>query len=506
LQLKAKLKIISELVSTANVALEGTITGDIYSKDVGGKAQIQKPGSFGWKDVPSFINGKLSAANGSINSFVTQSQLLSQNIGLIDTVNKKSAFDLFGNFLKNNQFLKSGLNAAPWLKSAVGILDIFTGGGKTTPPTGPQEVKLMPLSVNLTAKLNGTITVVNQYHDIVFTNPGSKDAQLDPDVYPYYNEVLGVFNLVKTPIIFRTKRTINCGPDSRGRSVGPVSYFKYRFDADSLFYVLNAASDLTIQNMKAAIVIKTNPRVSAPINMANQQLNSSFQFFEGKDAVDNTYKFRTDYFDIKCLDREIFNYEESTNSTAASLCLAQSDWRANSDSLFIKFMINLKRNNATANTQNVLLVLTYPIKYVTDAIQVNIPTFATCDSTLLPQATNTFVNSYCNSTAYNNLDRQSRAYQDSIVREKKLEKDGISLFPNPSNGNFTMKLKSQNASLNQITVYDMLGRLVYTSNEGNLNLDAGLLKQLNLNLSNGAYILSAKTTIGILKSKFIIIK
>lgn len=130
-------------------------------------------------------------------------------------------------------------------------------------------------------------------------------------------------------------------------------------------------------------------------------------------------------------------------------------------------MINLKRNNATVNTQNVLLVLTYPVKTVTDAVQVNTPTFATCDSTLLPQATNAFVNSYCNSTAYNNIDRQSRAYLDSIIIEKKVEKDGIALFPNPNDGNFSVEIKSQKASLNQIAIYDMQGRLVYNSNEGN---------------------------------------
>ncbi len=230
---KSKLKIISILISTANVALEGTITGDIYSKDVGGKAQIQKPGSFGWKDVTGFINGKLSTADGSIGTFIKASQELSQNIGLLDTVNKKSAFDLFGKFLANNQFLKTGLKAVPWLKSAVGILDIFTGGGKTTPPTGPQEVKLMPLSVNLTAKLNGTISTANQYHNIIFTNPGSKDAQLDPDAYPYYNEVLGVFNLVNTPVLFKSNTGGVC-EDNR-RAYGVIGNYNFRFDADSLF-------------------------------------------------------------------------------------------------------------------------------------------------------------------------------------------------------------------------------------------------------------------------------
>jgi hypothetical protein len=490
---KSKLSVVSKLISTADVALEGTITGDIYSKDVGGKAEIQKPGSFGWKDVPGFINGKLSTSNASVNSFISQTQLLSQNIGLLDTTNKKSSLDRFGSFLKNNQFLKTGLNAVPWLKSAVGVLDIFIGGGKTS--TDPLDVKLMPLSVNLTAKLNGTITVINQYHDISFTNPGSKDAQLDPDIYPYYNEVLGVFNLVKTPVLFKNNTSLIC-EDNR-RAYGTINNFKFRFDADSFLYVLNGAAGLTIQDMKAAIVIKTRPLNIDTTNMTNKKLNTSFQFFEGKDAIDNTYKFRTEYFDMKCLDRQIFTLQSAG---------PPYEWNPNVDTLFIKLMINLKRNNATSTTQNILLVLTYPIKTVTDAVQVNTPTFAICDSTILPQATPAFVNAYCNSTAYNSVERLSRIYQDSVAIEKNVENDGIALFPNPNSGNFTIKLKSQKSFLNKISVFDMLGRMVYSSNEENVSLEAGLLKQLNLSLMKGTYILSAKTSKGTLKTKFIIVK
>ena len=498
---KSKLEIVSNLIASSQITLEGGITGDIYTKDVGGKAQIQKDGSFGWKDFSGLVNGKVSTVYSGINGFVSSTQGFATNIGNIDTANKKSALDLLGNFLKNNQFLKAGLNAVPWLKSAVSLVDIFIGGGKTT--TGPQEVKLLPLAVNLSVKLKGTISTVNPYHDIIFTNPGSKDAQLDPDAYPYFNEVLGVFNLMKTPVVFKINNSVICD-DSR-RAYGTISNYKFRFDADSFYYALNGAAGLTIQNMKAAIIVKARPIIVDTTNMTNKQLNASFQFFEGKDALDSTYKFRTDYFDMKCLDRQIFNFQNASNSLAAQKCAIINEWNVNTDTLFLKLMINLKRDNATATTQNVLLVLTYPLKTVTDAVQVITPTFATCDSTILAPASTTFVNTFCNSTTYYNLDRQSSAYRDSIAMEKKVEKDGIGLYPNPNNGVFTIKIKKQQATLSAFFITDILGRRAYSSNERNIDLNNGLIKQLSVNFKNGTYVLTVITSKGQLKTKFIVI-
>lgn len=380
------------------------------------------------------------------------------------------------------------------------IVDIFIGGGKTS--SGTQEVKIMPLAVNLTARLNGTLTTTNGYHDVTFTNPGSKDAQLDPDIYPYYNEVLGVFNLVKTPVIFRGITSTVCD-DNRRAYAPPKQENSFRFDADSFYYVLNPAAGVTIQNMKAAIVVKARPKTTDTLNMANKNINSYFQFFEGKDTMDSTYRFRTEYFDIKCLDRQIFKHTAPHWKTFCEI-YPDNNWYVNYDTVYLKLMINLKRDNATATTQNVLMVLTYPMKVVSDNVQITTPTFPSCDSTILPQASAAFVNSFCQSNVYYNLDRQSIAYQDSVLMERKIEKEGIGLYPNPNNGIFTIKNKEQKAVLTKVTVSDMLGKIVYISNEGNINLDAGFIKQMQLKLQSGTYILTAVTSKGNLKARFIL--
>jgi hypothetical protein len=502
---KSKLSIISELIANSQIAIEGGITGDIYTKDVGGKAQIQKPGSFGWKDFSGIVKGKVNTAYENIKDFTKEAQNAASNPKNSDTTSKISSINSLANILANNKFLKAGLNAVPFLKSAVSVWDIFIGGGKTT--AEPQEVKLLPLAVNLTVKLDGTISTVNPYHNIIFTNPGSKDAQLDPAAYPYYNEVLGVFNLIKAPVIFR-KSVIGGTCSGPG---GGSNYTKrtFRFDIDSFYYVLNPAAELSIQNMKAAIIASARPLCSPcgvtpdTTNMAGKQLNSSFPFFEGKDALTNRYNFRTDYFDMKCLDQQILTYYPvgyQQNCGGAG----GSQWQM-SDQLYLKIMLNLKRNNATPTTQNILLVLTYPLKTVNDAVQATTPSNVICDSLIVSPATNSFINTFCQSIAYNNIDRQSRPYKDSILAEQKIESRAIGVFPNPNTGTFTIRIKKQNSFLTSLYITDITGRRVFVFKESRIDLSSYDLNRIfSIYLKSGIYILTAITTKRQLKTKFIV--
>jgi hypothetical protein len=500
---RSKLNIISELIVNSSISLEGGITGDIYTKDVGGKAQIQKPGSFGWKDFAGLVNGKVSTVYNGINGFVSATQGFASNVGNVDTVNKKSALDNLGSFLKNNAFLKAGLSAVPWLKSAVSLVDAFIGGGKAA--AGPQEVKLLPLAVNLSVKLNGTISTANQYHDIKFTNPGSKDAALDPDIYPYYNEVMGVFNLIKTPVVFLGSDGLACC-DVR-RCYPNSTRLRFKFAKDSLQYVLNPAAGLTIQNMKAAIVTEATNVLNSADTLTNRYMNADFPEFEGKDAITRAYKFRTDYFDINCLDQRLFtviNKRFNCNTTQSS---KESKWYPGATpKLYLKLMINLKRNVTSPTTQNVLLVLTYPLKVVSNLALINgvVQNLSCVDSTVIPPATDLQINSFCNNATYFNSDRLGSQVIDSLNAIDQMDKKGIALSPNPNNGNFRVLVKAQKAKLQAIRVIDMSGRAIFSSNEGQLSLENGFTKQMQLNLRPGTYIIVAATTKGLLKSRFIV--
>jgi len=506
---KSKLEIISKLVANSSIALEGGVTGDIYTKDVGGKAQVQKSGSFSWQDFSGAVKGKVTTVNSSISTFLSASQTLAQNIGNIDTVNKKSALDNLANALKNNNFLKSGLAAVPWLSSAVSLVDAFIGGGNHS----PQKVEILPLSVNLTAKLNGTISFASTYHDIIFTNPGSKDAKLDPVIYPYYNEVMGVFNLVKTPVIFRGEFVGGtCGPRPDGGQIYNKDYF--RFDIDSFYYALNPAAGVSIQNMQAAIIVKSKPLYGLNVdttNMANQQLNSSFPIFEGRDAISGLWKFRTPYFNLKCLDAQILQYvPQRTSSECGAAVGVGSPWKMYWDTIYLKLMINLKRNNTNSTTQNILMVLTYPMKVVLNNTLYNQPSNVTCDTLVWPAASAAFINSFCSSNAYNSVNRQTQriitADPSFLNNASRLDKDGITISPNPNNGQFIIKIKKAKAKLASISIYNLDGKLIYYSGEGNKNLEFGYTKQITTLLPAGSYFIKAQTNNNALISKFIITK
>jgi hypothetical protein len=70
---------------------------------------------------------------------------------------------------------------------------------------------------------------------------------------------------------------------------------------------------------------------------------------------------------------------------------------------------------------------------------------------------------------------------------------------------FTLKLKAENSKLTAYYITDISGRRVYSSEAGNIDLNNGFNKQLNIRLNNGTYILTAVTTKGYLKTKFVVI-
>lgn len=501
---RSKINIISKLITTGNINIEGGITGELHTKDVGGKAQVQKVGTYSWKDFSSTVNGKVTTVYGSIDKFLSQSQAFASNLARLDT-GSKSAMSKLADYLKKNNFLFSGLNAVPWLKSALSVVDIFTAGGKSS--SGPQEVKLLPLSVNLTAKLTGTLAYTNPYHDIIFTNPGSKDAVLDPDAYPYYNEVMGVFNLLKTPALYVQSNYKLISDPETGNMIR-ITENRYRFDLTTLKYVLNPAAGLTIQNMKGAIMIEGQNR-SFPICANSDRVIPPDFVFEGKDAITNADKFRTDYYDMICLGSRMFQANSYYNSiTASTLNNPLPDVgcpNAYINKGYVKFMINLKRNNATATTQNILFVATFPCKIIADNSLPDYQSDYLCnDSSIVASASDAEVGTFCNSSAYYQSSRHNGTVFDQFALEQHLEKDGFAISPNPNSGNFTLIFERQPAVLKSIYITNLMGQRVFEINVPAINLSGGYNRRLELPLSAGLYIVSCVTDKGICKTRVLV--
>lgn len=533
---KSKLNIISELITTSQITLEGKISGEAYTQNIGGKAQIQQPGTFGWKDAANFVNGKYTNIFSSIASFTATTQNLASNLSRVqDTATKKQAIRSLDSYLKKFDFLKEGFGTVPWLRAAVSLVDVFVGGGKQQVAGGPAEVKMLPMAINLTAKLNGTLNTTSPYHNIIFTNPGSKDAALDPDNYPYYNEVLGVFNLIKTPEVWWERREENLNDaynypwTTCARPNTPVvgqcaplriSTDRFRLDTATFKWVLNPASGMTIQNMNLQLVTEgvTNPIQAYYIDgtaYTQKKMGGDDFLHDGYDAVTGDHKFSTEPLPIKAFAKRTFRvFTNASTYAPESYFGLWNIWRpkgmvANDTTVFLKVILNLKRNDATATTQNILYISTFPVKLKANSYMQYHQNDRTqpYDTTLTNAASVSEIISFCNSSTYVNHDtRFSMAYRDSVKAVEKLAKEGITISPNPNNGFFTLKIQQQQNVLRMLHVVDASGRIVFRQQTGSEQLNSGYTKNLSLNLGSGVYYLIATTKRGILKTKIIIAK
>lgn len=173
-----------------------------------------------------------------------------------------------------------------------------------------------------------------------------------------------------------------------------------------------------------------------------------------------------------------------------------------------QIMLNLKRNNATATTQNVLYVVTYPVKLKPNSQMKYLQNNTSCnDTTLMTPATPAQIVSFCNSSTYVNFNtRFSSTYRDSVLLEEALEKEGLVISPNPNNGQFVLRIKQQKSILTGLQIFDNLGVVVFRQQTGNVALDNGYNKSITVRFAAGTYYLLATTKKGILKTKFVVIK
>ena len=475
---KTKLNIISQLIQNSVINLQGSITGTITSI-ANGAGTVNSSGSYSFKD---FVNDadKFKKGYGSVDNFITETK------NVVATIpNSASTITALTNFqteLKNVQFLKTGLAVVPWLKAAVGVLDFFTGGGKTA----PQTVQIMPMAVNLSVRLSGTMQTSNQYHNITFTNPGSLDAQNDPDIYPFYNEALGVFNLLNTPILLTKITTIP--PFATGQAQPfPLFNANYVFK-NPLKYVINPSSGLVLQDAQVAFVMESNIQTNPPANFGS----TSFAFLEGKDAETGNFLYRTDYIPIQCFAN---NYQFLISNLPIKPITKFK----------LKIMLNFKRtNNPTA--QNILQVLSYPIKLENTTLNLTGTTFnsTSCPGGGISQANSTDINTFCSSTLYT-TNRANRIASNGTTSSNDTFNGPFKISPNPANNFINISGTLTNTKLIKLEIADMFGRIHAIYDE---QLQGSFTKSYTTsNLLNGVYVMRAYYSNGETKPlKFIVKK
>jgi hypothetical protein len=470
---KSKLNIVSQLIQNSQISLQGALTGTITSIS-NGQGSVSNDGNLSFKD---FVSGaeKFKKGYSSVDNFITETKNVATTFP--NSASTITALTNLQNGLKNNQFLKTGLAAVPWLKAASGLLDFFSGGGKTS----PQLTQLMPMSVNLALKVSGTMTTANQYHDIKFSNPGTLDAQNDPDIYPFYNEILGVFNFINGP-----KGTYAAYEPERGGN-----YYKFKLTTP-MKWVLNPASDLQLQDAQVAFVADFNiPGGNTTNTNPPASVGQGFDFLEGKNAENNHWTYRTDYVDINCLGtNDLFNFSYVPSQIKAPY----------NNKVYLKFIFNLKRiSNPSA--QNVLLILKYPITWGTGTLTGTPFNPAACTGGAISQATITETTAFCNSTTYTANRFMRNRPIDTLANA--IEDYSIKASPNPVSNIVNLSGVISKDKLIKVQIVDMLGAVQLEFNE---QLTGIFSKSYTIgNLPNGVYLVKTITSSGNSKSIKIVI-
>lgn len=454
-QFDSKLKIEVNLISQANIQITGVTTGTLLTNNASTGATSTSSDFDGAINLFKKVNGVLSASQKTYNTIGSYSTNVRNSLTALgarssvqDANDKKTAFTQFANSLASNSFLKGGLNAVPYIGAAVSIMDSFFGGGKDG---GSQAVSLQPMSIEMTTKMTGTLSATALYEAITFNNPGTRIITI-PEEYPYYNEALGVLSVLRTPVV-EVKSTGYQDADGRNRRL-----YQYRVP-NPIQYVINPASGLEVQDFQVAL-LQGGRNYPAILPGA-----ATAWYYEGMSGT--THVMRTDYRDANCLSNDILELDVSGDNLQDP---ATSEFRptiTNSPNVlyptYLKFMLNLRRLNATTTSQNVLLVLKFPV------IMQEVTVFDELISRpcgILPQVDVANIQSFCTSATYTSAVslRSSSAAQGAGASAVAAiaAVAAIQVYPNPANDAATINFSM--ATTGQVSAYltDVVGRRALT--------------------------------------------
>ncbi len=362
-------------IQTANVQLSGSLTGTVtsigatssddekkwsFSKD--NLINSVEKGKQTYESIEAFKNQEFAKLEGAYQKTTSSisSQLLSFFGSQLATKkeDKKKEVESFTKLLSKSGFLKEGLKAAPVIGAGVSFLTSFIAGGNESAPD-PQKVEIMPMAINAEIKLSGTITTVPQAKiTSTFATPGSlPNANYLGNWYPYYNETLGILNILEKPDVTNTVRTRAYGKNPDFCKL--ENYYQLNKAID--FVVNPAAGFKPNPEVQVAYVFEYGDATDVNINILNGLVEKRYASYL---EVEGIASLRTPYIPIRLLPDYVavadLNSGTYSPNTQPGLCQQVATPRK----VYLKFLINLERKDATAKTQNVLYVVKYEVNLV----------------------------------------------------------------------------------------------------------------------------------------------
>ncbi|GAA4038286.1 hypothetical protein GCM10022409_24660 [Hymenobacter glaciei] len=438
-QFDSKLKIEVNLISQADVKEQSTTTGTLVTTNSSNPSATQTGSGFDQAlAMGKKAYGAVSAGQKTYKSLDSWASGVKGKLGIsTDKTAKSDAIDALKNVMKNNQFLKAGLNSIPYVGLAVSAFDAFFGGGKEE--SGPQPVALQPMTIEMNTVTTGTITANSLYSNPTFNNPGTRTINTALD-YPYYNEAMGVFSLVEKPVVEYQSFTTTDGT-FYGRTT------TYHIPTN-LKYAINPASGLEVQDFQVALMQGGSKLIDPAPGGWNYE-----GFAPVPGSTFKKYFLRTDYVDSGCLTNQVFTLE--TDSKTA--------YTPSTQPVYLKFILNLKPRVTTATTQNVLVVLKYPVT-MRSVNEIIVDNTAPCLA-VQPQMATADVQAVCSGSTYQTAValRPTGPASAGVVAANTAAIIGeVQVYPNPAANATTIRFAGTAAGQASAYVTDMFGNQVLT--------------------------------------------
>lgn len=363
---KSNLVVKVYLTDEAKISLSGTTSGQIVSIDQNNNiTPTNRLMSLGLQDginavkkgaeIFNDMNQFKSATLAKVDTYHGIGPYLNQE--MVDRIQRQKeilppSLNWLEKTVRNYDFARNLLVASPALRVAGELFSYLLLGGKDIPP-GPQQVEVMPMSIETTSSFNGTVINTQEYRNIRLRNPGSLLPVPDnaPDLYPYYNEPLGLFNLLVTPEADFYQGFADEEIDNWGRN--PRDTFKIKLRNNTLEYVINEAAGINRDDVELLGSIYAEFNTPYVANMGRIIFDESNELISDK-------AIRTRYVPLGCLsDLPLYFWRDYTwvNGTAYGY-MGNTPW----PKLFLKVIARFKRTNSSPTVQNIFYTGKFPIK------------------------------------------------------------------------------------------------------------------------------------------------
>ncbi|MES2726036.1 MAG: T9SS type A sorting domain-containing protein [Bacteroidota bacterium] len=205
-----------------------------------------------------------------------------------DAFKRGIGIDKIGDYQGSSEYqdLKTIASFVPYVGSAIGLIDFFMNGGKSSAAAKPSP----PMVFNVSLKLNGHITKEIPLSPIHFLVPGSKTVS--SNLTPIYNNILGVFNILKAPQfkfapIARRDEVFKFYDFDLGEEINQQMFPRFTnfdvvlsqnaaFNATPVFkqyklnedikYIVNPAANLEVELIDACFVLEYNNTPNLTLN------------------------------------------------------------------------------------------------------------------------------------------------------------------------------------------------------------------------------------------------